>query len=306
MSKRPERPHVSAALSHLRHGVTFAALVVCVCALTQMMVFGFVHFTQVRYDKTERPPTAQALSVVPSRAGMPAGTHQPSQAAADPQYSDINPRHLSGWDPSLHVISDMAVSVGVIATVMLATLCLLGISVAGGGSVPGVDRVVSSGSWALVLALACIPWRDVLVSMPFPGVFSSYEGMTSLSDLVDAGEASLLRLLAIHLLMPLAAVAVSLLALARFRTGVAEGIIVTSVSELDERLERELSQIRSRGVAANTPRAVAALNEAIGEKPVAPEMPIEPDPSRRPARGRPFKVSRQAEDSGEEEYKRPI
>ncbi len=304
MPQRPEKPHVSAALSSLRHGVTFAALVVCCCALVQMLVFGFVHFTQVRYDKTERPAAVQPLSVVATHAGAPAGEHQ---APTDPQYNDINPRRLSGWDPSLHVVSDMAISVGVISTVMLATLCILGIAVAGGACVPGVDRAVSAGCWALVLALSCIPWRDVLPSMPFPGVFSGYEAMTSLSDAVDAGQASLGRLLAVYMLMPLASLAVSLLALSRFRTGVAEGIILTSVSELDERLERELATIRSRGVTANTPRAVAALNEAIGEKPSAPPMPIEPDPSaqRRQSRPRGMSGMRPREDA-DEGYSRPI
>ena len=269
-----------------------------------MLVFGFVHFTQVRYDKSERPAAVQPLSVIPAHAGGPAGQHQPPPL--DPQYADLGgrPHMLSVWDPSLHIVSDVAVSVGVISTVMLAALCLLGVAVAGGGAVPGVEKAVSAGCWSLALALVCIPWRDVLYSMPFPGIFSSYDAMTSLSDSVDQGQASVLRLLAMHLLMPLAALAVSLLALSRFRAGVAEGIILTSVSELDERLERELSQIRARGVAASTPRAVAALNEAIGEKPLAPAMPIEPDPSRHPSRPRSFKGRRDAE-AAEGEHKRP-
>jgi len=305
MPQHPEKPHVSAALSRLRHGVTFCALVVGACTLLQMLVFGFVHFTQVRYDKTERPPAVQPLSVIPAHAGAPAGEHQ--APPSDPQYADLGarPHMLSAWDPSLHIVSDIAVSLGVISTVMLASLCLLGVAVAGGGAVPGVEKAVSAACWSLALALVCIPWRDILYSMPFPGIFSSYDAMTALSDAVDAGQSSVLRLLAMHMLMPLAALAVSLLTATRFRAGVADGIIVTSVSELDERLERELAQIRSRGVAASTPRAVAALNEAIGEKPAAPPMPIEPDPSRRPARPRVFKGGRQPE-AADDDFKRPI
>lgn len=303
MPQRPEKPHVSTALSRLRHGVTLAAVTLCLCALTQMLVFGFVHFTQVRFDKSERPPTVQPLSVIASPAGIPASQHRPP----DPQYADLSgrPHMLSAWDPSLHIVSDIAVSLGVISTVMLAALCLLGVAIAGGGAVPGVEKAVSAGCWSLALALVCIPWRDVLYSMPFPGIFSSYDGMTALSDAVDLGQSSVLRLFAMHMLMPLAAMAVSLLVLSRFRSGVADGIILTSVSELDERLERELSQIRSRGVAASTPRAVAALNEAIGEKPAPPPMPIELDPSRRPSRPRAFKGQRPAE-TADEDFRRPI
>lgn len=304
MPPRHEKPHVSAALQRLRHGVTFAALLVLLCALTQMLVFGFVHFTHVRYDKTERPATVQPLSVIPGRAGEPAGLHA---AAPDTQPMDAPSHTLSAWDPGLHITSDVASSVGVIATAMLATLCLLGAVIAGGGAVPGAERAVSAACWSLALALTCIPWRDVLVSMPFPGVFSSYDAMTYLSGAVDAGEASLSRMFAMYLLMPLAALGVSLLALGRFRAGVADGIILTNVNELDHRLERELAQIRARGVAASTPRAVAALNEAIGEKPGAPDMPIEPDPSAQRRGSRPRGLSgMRGREGAEEDYTRPI
>lgn len=278
MSSRTSKPHVSAALCHLRHGVTLAAIILSACTLLQMLVFGFVHFTQVRYEKTERPAAVQPLSVIPARAGEPATEHLNNDVEVPVQ------RILSAWDPSLHIISDMAVSVGVIATAMLATLCLLGVAVAGGSAVPGVEKAVSAATWSLSLALVCIPWRDILVSIPFPGIFSGYDAMTSLSAQVDAGTGSAARLFALYMLMPIAAMAVTMLTLARFRAGVAEGVIVTNVSELDERLERELAHIRARGVAASAPRTVAALNEAIGDRPEAPPMPVEPDVSgkRRP------------------------
>ena len=177
MANRPEKPHVSAALSRLRHGVTLAALTLCACALLQTLIFGFVHFTQVRYDKSERPVTAQPLSVVaPGHAGEAAGFHA-AAPTPDPSVAPPPLHPLSPWDPSLHILSDVAVSVGVISTVMLATLCLLGVAISGGGAIPGVDKSVSAACWALTLALTCIPWRDVLYSMPFPGIFSAYEAI---------------------------------------------------------------------------------------------------------------------------------
>ena len=175
MASQPQKPHVSAALAQLRHGVSLAGFLVCVCALAQTLVFGFVHFTQVRFDKNDRPAAVQPLSVVAAppaqRPPLPVGSLGPAQPA--PVNEPIpTPQVLSGWDPTLHVMSDMAVSVGVIATGMLAALALLGVAIAGGGAVPGVDRAVSAASWALALALTCVPWRDVFVSLPFPGVFS--------------------------------------------------------------------------------------------------------------------------------------
>jgi hypothetical protein len=301
MAQYAPKHHVSAALASLQRGVSFAALLVCFCAVLQMLVFGFLHFTQVRYDKVEHAASVQALSVVGARDAQPA--HAATTEPPPP------PRILSNWDPALHVVSDMAVTAGVIGTCMLAALTLLGVAVAGGGAVPGVDRVVSSCTWSLALALICIPWRDVLPSLPFPGVFSNYVTMAQLSDAVDSGQSSAGQLLVLYLLFPLAAMGGSLQALGRFRSGVAEGIIVTSVSELDERLEKEIAQIRARGVVASgTPRAVAALNEAIGDKPVEA-----PDPLPRRAPERPVKQvgglaglrARQVE-SDDDEYKRPI
>ena len=134
-------------------------------------------------------------------------------------------------------------------------------------------------SWALLLALSCIPWRDLFLAVPFPGVFGNYADMTAMSEAVNAGAAGTMQLLVLYLLMPLAAFAGAVLALARFRAGVAAGVIVTSVSELDERLDREMAGIRSRGVvAAGLPRAVGALNQAIGEV-QAPVRPLMQEPA---------------------------
>src|SRR5690606_3595526 len=89
-------------------------------------------------------------------------------------------------------------------------------------------------------------------------------------------------LFTMFLLMPLATLAGSFMILGRFRSGVAEGIIVTAPSELDERLEREMAGIRAKGVAAHAPRTVAALNHAIGDAPTPPSAPA-PEPIAEPA-----------------------
>lgn len=275
----PPKPHVSAALAQLRHGVTLCALIVGMCAVIQMLVFGFVHFTQVRWAEPKRE--AQTFSVVmPMHTPAPAAPAATTTAAAPKaEHSDVPAisRQVSQWEPSLNTASDLAVSVGVIATVLLAVQCALGVFIAGAMGIPGVDRAVSAASWALLLALSGLPWRDVMPSIPFPGVFGDYASMISMSESVDAGGGSMLRLFVVYLLAPGASLCGSCLVLYRFRTGVAQGVIVTSVSELDERLEREMASIRSRGVAAaSAPRAVAALNQAIGDTPtqvLAPEAP---------------------------------
>lgn len=264
------KPHVSPALAQLRGGVTVSALVICLCAVLQMLVFGFVHFTQVRFVQLKDEPSRQTLSVVVGaqpRTAMSRASRGPEQQEAAPAPLTRAERTLSVTDATLHTLSDIAVIAGLIGTMMLAALVGLGVVVAAGGGVPGADRTVSAMCWSLLLALACIPWRDLFLAVPHPGVFGAYDEMTSMSNDVDAGVASTGRLLVFYLLMPLAALGGAVLVLYRFREGVAEGVIVTSVNELDERLEMEMASIRARGVASGVSRTVGALNQAIGEAP---------------------------------------
>lgn len=277
----PPKPHVSAALAQLRHGVTICTMVVCLCAVVQMFVFGFVHFTQVRWEKPRHAPTAVTYSVV--KSGENTAVRAPSALAS----SNATPgRQLSDWEPTLNTASDLAVSIGVIATLMLAVQCALGVFIAGASAVPGVQYAVSAASWALLLALGGVPWRDFMPSIPFPGVFGDYVAMVATSEAVDAGVGSAVKLYAVYMLAPFASLCGSIMVLSRFRKGVAQGVIIQSVSEVDERLDREMAGIRARGVAASAPRAVAALNSAIGDVPQmgVPQAEVEPTlpPDRKP------------------------
>ncbi|MFN0134424.1 MAG: hypothetical protein ACKVW3_18065 [Phycisphaerales bacterium] len=262
------KPHVSPALAQLRHGVTACAIAVGACAILQLLVFGFVHFTEARWAQAPQP-VSQPLAVVPAR---PAGTAaQKSEAPAPLPAIPALPRVHSHWDSSLHVVSDFAVTFGTISTIALASLVFLGVAVAAGSHVPGVDRAVSAASWSIFLAAAAIPWKAIIPSIPFPGAFGGYDAITSLSESVELGLGSPILLFNICLFMPLACLASAIVIATRFRAGVAEGIIATSVSEIDERLEREMATIRKRGASGPmAPRSVAALNQAIGDRPETP------------------------------------
>src|SRR5205814_152574 len=50
-----------------------------------------------------------------------------------------------------------------------------------------------------------------------------------------------------------------------FRAGVERGVIVLAPSELDRAVDREVEQIRKRGVTSAGPKAIGALNHAIGD-----------------------------------------
>jgi hypothetical protein len=265
----PPKPHVSAALAQLRHGVTICAMIVGLCAVVQMLVFGFVHFTQVRWAPARHEVSALSFTVVAPGKRVEAQPQGQPEAAAQAANQAI-PRQHSDWEPTLNTASDLAVSIGVIATIMLAVQCALGVFIAGASAVPGVDKAVSAASWALLLALGGVPWHDFMPSIPFPGVFGDYLAMVNTSEALDAGVGSPVKLYAVYMLAPFASLAGSIMVLSRFRAGVARGIIITSVSEIDERLEREMAGIRARGVVASAPRAVVALNAAIGDVPEAP------------------------------------
>jgi hypothetical protein len=151
-----------------------------------------------------------------------------------------------------------------------------------------VDKAVSAAVWSVVLGLLCLPWKDVLPSLPFPGIFGSYDGVTRMSEAVSAGTGSGLEFFLTFFVMPAAALASTVLVGARFRSGVEAGVVTTAVSELDELLEREMAGIRTRGVGTNVgARATPVLSKALGdtvggEGSAALNVPIPPPSSGMP------------------------
>lgn len=278
--------HVSPAISHLRFQVAVMSMVVVLALLIQLLVFGFVHFTDARWQSTEQPNQARTLSVVSSSSLTQ--NQEVAKTSQDPKNQSVQRRsttlveleairdakQLSKWHFVMGQFSGLAVTAGVVASITLGLLTVLGVVVAGGGAVPGVEKVVTACTWAIVLGLLALPWHDTFSSMPFGGVFGGYEQMVAASEAVSLEQGSSLALYATHLLMPIAAIGVALVVAARFWAGVSRGVIVTSVSQLDQAVSREISEIQSRGVASNlAPRAVGVMNEAAGASVIPPSTP---------------------------------
>jgi hypothetical protein len=303
-----QRPHVSAAIQSLRPIATAAAIAVIACATVQMLVFGFVHFTDVRWEKTERPVTTQSLTVVSGAGARPTARATEPVAGADAsrrtarRISDVEAAATvqtpSKWDSVLEQFSTLAIVLGIVSTIALAWFVSVGAVVAGGGSVPGVERAVRAMAWSVLLVLFAIPWSGAIPAIPFSGVFGDYTAMVTASDAVDAGRAAVAPLLANHLVLPMVALVLAGVVAVNFRAGVERGIIVTSVSELDQALEREMEQIKSRGIGSNVgARTIGTLNRAIGDgasseaappaPPAAAQRPAaSQDPDADPAKGR--------------------
>lgn len=298
------KPHVSQAIKALRRWVILSALIVAVAAATQALVFGFVHYTEIRYTTLEAAPPKE-LKIVEARSGRLAAGD--SSTASGPKHVeagnttlrgpgmpvdsnhsiasvptsglsggvrggstdasaavDVN-RVMSVYDGYLRRASAIATVIGSIAAITLAMMVFMGTVIAGGGAVPGVERAVTSSFWAIVLGILCLPWKDVMPSMPIPGVFSGYDGLVTASQTVSQGGQGWSAVLAQWLVMPIAATVCSALVTTWFCSGVRRGVIVTSVNELDRQVEREVAEIARKGVNASTPRTLGALNRAIGE-----------------------------------------
>jgi hypothetical protein len=313
MANFRSKPHVSAALAHLRFGVTGAASVLAVSAAVQLLVFGFVHFTHLRYAQAPHEPAPIRVVAPTPRPAVASTTAVTTGTDLVPTgfVPVAPPRVVDEWDARLHTLSDMTISAAVVAGLLLAVFTVLGVVIAGSSGVPGVERAVSAATWALLIAAACLPWHDIMPSMMFKGAFGDYASMAQLSESVDNGTASVIPLLSAYLAAPMAALCGSLLVLGRFRQGLAEGVIATSMSEIDERLEREMAGIRSSGVGAANTRTVAALNHAIGEKPGysgPPESLPHPAAAEAPRKRGVFlsRTGRGVMASEDEDFKRPI
>ena len=110
------RPHVSGALVQLRTTATWAALGVVLAAVIQMLAFGFVHFTDVRWTVVETPPSAQQLTVVAPEDAKPRG-ERPGRAARGARQVQTEPqKQLSRWDGTLRTFTDASASIGLIST----------------------------------------------------------------------------------------------------------------------------------------------------------------------------------------------
>ena len=271
------RPHVSGALVQLRTTVTWSATAVIAAAVLQMLAFGFVHFTEVRWSIQETPATAQQLTVVTPEARSAGAQANPGErtgrATRGARQIQTEPEKvLSRWDGTLRTFTDASASIGLISAATLWIAVGLGVIVAGGGSVPGVEQTVRASTWATVLGFSSLPLIVNLPGLPLNGAFVSYQTLLSASE--GAQQLDTVALLASHLALPLIAAVLAGYTLMCFREGVEAGVIVRSVSELDRKLDKELDTIRSAGVASNHgQRTVGVVDRPIGEGGPAQESP---------------------------------
>lgn len=256
---RQHRPHVCSALQHLRSGVVVCSLVLGLCVAIHLLIWGFVQFTDARWTQSEGTPAEQQFTVVD-------GAAQPlTTLATQPvvQASGVDPNLVpSVANKSMSLVVNLADAFGVIACIVLVGLMRQTVAITAGVGAPGVGKLVTASSWTLVLALMGMPLTGLINGFPLPGVFSGYDAMTGAQEAYLAGSIGGAAYFATALIVPLVFGGGLALVVLRYVHGVEEGVIATSVSDLDDKLAHEISGIKVGANAA--PRAVGALNTAIG------------------------------------------
>lgn len=268
------RPHVSKAILHLRRSISVVALVLALALVGQVLGWAIVHFTEARFadlkaaaveEMAEQPHDPVVVVNTETSGAKPADAASLIAMAEGEQGAEVN-RVEGRGAVMLAGFLNLTQTVGIIMSITLVILMLQGVAVAGGASIPGVEMAVTATTWSIIVALLCVPLSGLIPDARFPGVFCSYLTIAQASEAYSAGAPGApgfvgfwLRFAALPLVLVVGLTAMVL----RFRAGVNAGIIITNVSELEERLERE---IRARRVGElSTPRAVGALNHVIGE-----------------------------------------
>ncbi|MEL6498469.1 MAG: hypothetical protein AAF937_01575 [Planctomycetota bacterium] len=303
------RPHISAALRQLRRGVNVCAAGVAIACFIQLLVFGFVHFTEVRFETLKAETPNRPVVVTASAGSTPAGLRalgEPEPAAEPASESLVvvpnDPVNVNRVESAAGVllerVSQSASVIGVFGAVSLAAFTLLGAIVAGGGAVPGVERAVAACTWGLVLGLMVLPWQDVFASMPFAGVFTSYSTMVQASD----GSMPGVTLILVFIGLPLVAMVGSFIVAFNFSTGVERGILASNAPDaVDLQMQASVQSMGSHrqiGAVRNDFRKAVGAVEATD---AAAEEPTRPKSSKPPRRKR-----SSLNPAEEEDWKRPI
>ncbi|MEZ6209711.1 MAG: hypothetical protein R3B46_00475 [Phycisphaerales bacterium] len=184
MNKQP-RPHVSRAILHLRRSISVVSLVLALALIGQVLGWGIVHFTEARFadlsHEAIEPPDAVHEPVVVVNNEKPKQVASMTPSEARPEPADVN-RVEGRAAEMLKGFLNLTQTVGIIMSITLVVLMLQAVSVAGGASIPGVEMAVTATTWAIILALLCVPMSMIIPEAQYPGVFVSYQTIADASE----------------------------------------------------------------------------------------------------------------------------
>ncbi|MGD9688701.1 MAG: hypothetical protein AB7K52_02930 [Phycisphaerales bacterium] len=289
-------PHISPALVALRGWVTAAAVVVAVCALAQLSMFALARYTEVRVERIESVPnqaivvgqpgphgtgTSKAANGAKDEAAKRAGT--PARAGARTAMEPTDPNTVrSVTDRNLELANSTVTVLGLVSLIVLTLATGLGAAMSSAAAVPGVELSVRAFVWSAAIFGLGLPWADLAGPTMFDGVFCSY------ATLVAAAEEGASAAIIAHVVVPMLMLVTAGLVGWWFRRGTLAGVILTSLSEVDEAIEREMSIIRERGVGRLNP---GARNAEVLQQTISPDRVAVPEA---PPPGRPHGVERRS------------
>jgi hypothetical protein len=267
------------ALQHLRRSVFVVAGVLALSLLAYLFVFMAAHMGDM-HTKTLESQSYNSVVLPPVETEGPAG---PISAPAEDPINEVQ----TASSVTLRKLTQLIQTIGVVSSITLVVLMLQGVSVAGGAGVVGVEKAVTACTWAVVVALVALPLGRIMPGVWWSGVFVQFDQMLESSELYRSGGSGApgtLTFWGVHAGLPaLLLVGVAAAAL-RFHSGIESGVLVTHASQLDEKLEKEIRQMKLGELAQ--PRAVGALHKAIGDE-AAPGEPVSEDPPSPMAGGAP-------------------
>jgi hypothetical protein len=273
----PQAAFISIALTRLRRGVGLCCWLAAVSLIAQLLVFGVAAFMDVRRTTLEDQTTpATVVSAAAAQRAAPLGSadaqplESPAEARTDAADEAINPNVvLTGHDRVLNKISGIAMTTGMIAMVLMLPLLLAGVMLSAASATPGVENVVSSFMWSLLVGLFLLPVGGI-VGLPWQhGGLVPYDFMTQQVDMqmVD-GQWGAISFHTRFVLLPLAClVGVGLVGF-RFSSGVFAGIIPKEDMRLDPVLEREAANVKAGSLMGG--RTAAALRNMNTAPPTPP------------------------------------
>ncbi len=245
MSYSPTR-HSALALAQLRNSVAACCWVVGVALLIQVMTWSLASFTDLRYQKiaaTEQSGPPRVLSPEEVRR-QAIQSSQNNSVTLDHSGAEVN-RVFSKYNQYFMIQTDLASGLGILASVALLPLLGLGVVLAAGASVPGVERTVGSFVWAIVITMLVLPLGSFIEAMPFNGIFTSYDSMMLEVEHYRAGDGGGVIFFGKYLLLPVACMAGIASIGLRFRSATFAGLMPREDYRLDPELEKEVANTRA-------------------------------------------------------------
>lgn len=263
MSYSPTR-HSALALAQLRNSVAACCWVVGVALLIQVLTWSLSSFTDLRYRNIQATAESAAPRVLsPEEVRRQAiQSKQNGPVTLDHDEVEVN-RVFSRYDRYFMIQTDLASGLGILASVALLPLLGLGVVLAAGASVPGVDRTVGSFIWAIVIAMLVLPLGSFIEAMPFNGLFASYDSMMAEVERFRAGDGGGVVFFGKYLLLPVACMAGIAAVGLRFRSATIAGLMPREDYRLDPELEKEVANTKASSLVGGGGRTAGAFTAAI-------------------------------------------